>query len=54
MLRAMLLDNHLERTAPLKQSLTEAGYEVIAHLSDTANLDETVNRLKPGLGKSSR
>jgi len=47
MLRVMLVDNHLERTAPLKQSLTEAGYEVIAHLSDTANLDEAVNRLQP-------
>ena len=47
MLRVMLVDNHLERTAPLKQSLTEAGYEVIAHLSETANLDEAVNRLQP-------
>ena len=47
MLRVMLVDNYLERTAPLKQSLAEAGYEVIAHLSDTANLDEAVNRLQP-------
>ncbi|HEY8118679.1 MAG TPA: ANTAR domain-containing protein [Methylophilaceae bacterium] len=43
----MLVDNHLERTAPLTQSLTEAGYEVIAHLTDTANLDEAVSRLMP-------
>lgn len=49
MLRVMLVDNHLERTAPLKQSLTEAGCEVIAHLSDTANLDEAVNRLQPDI-----
>lgn len=47
MLRVMLVDNHLERTAPLTQSLTEAGYEVIAHLTDTANLDEAVSRLMP-------
>ena len=47
MLRVMLVDNYLERTAPLKQSLAEAGCEVIAHLSDTANLDEAVNRLQP-------
>lgn len=43
----MLVDNHLERTAPLKQSLTDAGYEVIAHLSDTANLDDAVGKLQP-------
>ncbi|WP_338053153.1 MULTISPECIES: ANTAR domain-containing response regulator [Methylophilaceae] len=43
----MLVDNHLERTAPLKESLTAAGYEVIAHLTDTANLDDAVNRLHP-------
>jgi len=49
MLRVMLVDNHLERTAPLKKSLTEAGCEVIAHLSDTANLDEAVSRLKPDI-----
>ncbi|WP_319004517.1 ANTAR domain-containing response regulator [Methylobacillus caricis] len=45
----MLVDNHLERTAPLKQSLTEAGYEVIAHLNDTVNLDDAVKRLQPDL-----
>ena len=49
MLRVMLVDNHLERTAPLKQSLTEADCEVIAHLSDTANLDEAVSRLQPDI-----
>jgi two-component system, response regulator / RNA-binding antiterminator len=49
MLRVMLVDNHLERTAPLKQSLAKAGYEVIAHLSDTANLDEAVTRLQPDI-----
>lgn len=47
MLRVMLVDNHFERTAPLKQSLTEAGYDVIAHLSDTANLDDAVRQLQP-------
>lgn len=47
MLRVMLVDNHLERTAPLKQSLTDAGYEVIAHLSDTANLHDAVGKLQP-------
>ncbi|HYD34202.1 MAG TPA: ANTAR domain-containing protein [Methylophilaceae bacterium] len=47
MLRVILVDNHLERSAPLKRSLTEEGYEVVAHLTDTADLDSAVNRLKP-------
>lgn len=49
MLRVMLVDNHLERTAPLRQSLTEAGYEVIAHLNDTVNLDDAVSKLRPDI-----
>ena len=47
MLRVMLVDNHLERTAPLSQSLTDAGYVVVAHLTDTANLDDAVSRMQP-------
>lgn len=47
MLRVILVDNHLERSAPLKQSLSDEGYEVIAHLSDTADLDDAVTRLQP-------
>ncbi len=49
MLRVLLVDNHLVRTAPLRQSLTEAGYEVIAHLTDTANLNEEVGKLRPDI-----
>jgi len=49
MLRVMLVDNHMERTAPLTQSLTDAGYEVIAHLSDTANLDDAVRKMQPDI-----
>lgn len=49
MLRVMLVDNHLERTAPLNDLLREAGYEVIAHLSDTANLDDAVRKLQPDI-----
>lgn len=49
MLRVMLVDNHLERTAPLGQYLMDAGYKVIAQLTDTANLDEAVRRLQPEL-----
>lgn len=45
----MLVDNNMERTDPLKQALTESGYEVIAHLSDTANLNDAVGRLQPDM-----
>lgn len=49
MLSVMLVDDDFLRTAPLKQSLTDAGYEVIAHLSSTANLDDAVRQLKPDI-----
>ena len=45
----MIVDYDLERTKPLKQSLLDTGYEVIAHLKDTVNLDEACNRLKPDI-----
>lgn len=45
----MLVDNHLERTALLQQSLTRAGYKVIAHLTDTANLNDEVGRHQPDI-----
>lgn len=47
MLKVMIVDNKLERTKPLKQSLLENGYEVIAHLKDTSNLDDACRRLQP-------
>ncbi len=43
----MLVDSHFERTTPLNQSLTDAGYEVVAHLNDIANLDDEVRRYQP-------
>jgi response regulator NasT len=49
MLSVMLVDDDDFRTVPLKQSLTDAGYEVIAHLSSTANLDDAVRELKPDI-----
>jgi response regulator NasT len=49
MLSVMLVDDDDLRTAPLRQSLTDAGYEVIAHLSSTANLDDAVRELKPDI-----
>jgi two-component system, response regulator / RNA-binding antiterminator len=49
MLRVILVDNHLERSAPLKKSLTDEGYEVIAHLTDTADLNGVVHKLQPDI-----
>lgn len=49
MLKVMIVDNDLERTKPLKQSLLDTGYEVIAHLKDTVNLDEACSRLQPDI-----
>lgn len=49
MLSVMLVDDDDLRTAPLRQSLTDAGYEVVAHLSSTANLDDAVRELKPDI-----
>lgn len=47
MLKVMIVDNKLERTKPLKQSLLDNGYEVIAHLKDTSNLDDACRKLQP-------
>lgn len=49
MLRVMIVDNDLERATPLKQSLLDAGYEVIAHLKETVNLDTACCELKPDI-----
>lgn len=49
MLFVMLVDDHMDRAAPLKQSLIEAGYKVVAHLSSTENLDCAVREFKPDI-----
>jgi len=49
MLKVMIVDNDLKRTTPLKQSLLEGGYEVIAHLKDTANFDAACCELQPDI-----
>ncbi len=49
MLFVMLVDDDLARTALLKQSLTNAGYKVIAHLSTTENLDVAVREMQPDI-----
>jgi response regulator NasT len=49
MLRVMIVDNDLDRTKPLKQSLLDTGYEVIAHLKDTVNIEEACSELLPDI-----
>lgn len=49
MLKVMIVDNDLERTTPLKQSLLDSGYAVIAHLKDTVNLDKACCELQPDI-----
>lgn len=49
MLRVMIVDNDLERTKPLKQSLLDTGYEVVAHLKDTVNLDSACCEFRPDI-----
>lgn len=45
----MIVDNDIDRTTPLKQSLLDSGYEVIAHIKDTANLDSACRELQPDI-----
>lgn len=49
MLRVMIVDHDLARTKPLKQCLLDTGYEVIAHLKDTVNLDDACCALQPDI-----
>jgi two-component system, response regulator / RNA-binding antiterminator len=49
MLKVMIVDNDLERTKPLKQSLLDTGYKVVAHLKDTINLDDACCEFQPDI-----
>lgn len=47
MLRIMIIDNDLKRSKPLKQSLLDNGFDVIAHVEDDVHLQEICCELKP-------
>jgi response regulator NasT len=47
MLRVMIVDDNKERSAPLRNYLVEAGYNVVGHLSDTADLNKAVAQMRP-------
>ena len=49
MLKVMIVDNDLDRTKPLKQSLLDTGYDVIAHLKESVNLDDACRQLQPDI-----
>jgi len=42
MLRVMLIDNDLNQSKPLKQSLIDNGFDVIAHVEDDIRLQKNV------------
>lgn len=47
MLRIMIIDNDLKRSKPLKQSLIDNGFDVIAHVEDDVHLQEVCCELEP-------
>lgn len=49
MLRVMIVDNDLKRAIPLKQSLLDSGYEVVAHIKDAINLDAACDQWQPDI-----
>jgi two-component system, response regulator / RNA-binding antiterminator len=47
MLRIMIIDNDLKRSKPLKQSLLDNGFDVIAHVEDDVHLQKVCCELEP-------
>jgi len=47
MLKVMIVDNDLKRSKPLKQSLIDSGFEVIAHVKNDVALDSKCRELQP-------
>jgi two-component system, response regulator / RNA-binding antiterminator len=47
MLRVLLVDQSLGRSTPLKQTLAQAGYEVVGRIPNSADLNKAVARLQP-------
>ena len=47
MLRVLLVDDDSDRSAPLKNFLLNAGYEVVGHLAESDDLNGEVSELQP-------
>ena len=49
MLKVMIVDNDLMRSKPLKQSLIDNGFTVVAHIENTINLEAKCCEIKPDI-----
>lgn len=49
MLKVMIVDNDLKRSKPLKQSLIDNGYKVVAHIKESVNLDDACCEFQPDI-----
>ena len=49
MLKVMIVDNDLKRSKPLKQSLIDNGFTVVAHIENTINLEAKCCEIKPDI-----
>lgn len=49
MLKVMIVDNEINRCKPLKQSLIDNGFEVIAHIENDMHLQSKCFELKPDI-----
>lgn len=49
MLKVLIVDNDLSRSKPLKQSLIENGFDVIAHVEDGVNLHDVCCEIAPDI-----
>ena len=49
MLKVMIVDNEIKRSKPLKQSLIDNGFEVIAHVENDMHLQSKCFDLKPDI-----
>lgn len=47
LLRVMLVEENMERSSPLQNSLRDAGYTLVSHLPDSAGLNASVAQLQP-------
>ncbi len=49
MLKVMIIDHDIKRSKPLKQSLIDNGFEVVAHIDNTMHLEEKCCEVKPDI-----
>ena len=47
MLKVMIIDSDIKRSKPLKQSLIDSGFDVVAHVEDDINLQSKCLAINP-------